>query len=39
MDIYKDMFLGNQLMFYGGYDVNYGHIETQEFPSLSQRLE
>jgi len=32
-DIYKDMFLGNQLIGFGGYDVNYGRIETQNFPS------
>jgi hypothetical protein len=39
LDIFKDMFLGNQIIGQGGYDVNYGRIETQDFPSLKERLQ
>ena len=32
-DIYKGMFLDNQIIGAGGYDMNYGRIETIDFPS------
>lgn len=38
LDIFNEMFIGNQIIGPGGYDVNYGRIETQPFPNTLESL-